>query len=68
MGMKCTSCETEVDYLNQEQADVMVSAVDGNWVVDLILKCPHCGCKYNTFVPVEDFTVYPEDNNERYSI
>ncbi len=53
MSLSCKRCKKEVNELDLEQASIM-QGHDGVWCVDLILKCPHCGQSYNTFVPTGD--------------
>ncbi len=53
MSLSCKSCKKEVNELDLEQANIM-QGHDGVWCVDLVLKCPHCGQLYNTFVPTGD--------------
>ncbi|MBL5859525.1 hypothetical protein JBO49_02720 [Serratia fonticola] len=60
MSLSCKSCKKEVDELDLEQANIMQDCDDA-WCVDLILKCPHCGQSYNTFVPTGDLvTIEPQ--------
>ncbi|MEC5344646.1 MULTISPECIES: hypothetical protein [Brenneria] len=66
MSLKCMACKKEIEYLNPEQSDITENAVDGGWVVDLILSCPCCGQKYNVFIPTGDFHLLAEDLCVKY--
>lgn len=51
MPVQCRNCKE--DFEIRGQLSVEVSYHD-DVVLDLILTCPHCGSRYNTFIDVKE--------------
>ncbi|HEA0272889.1 TPA: hypothetical protein RU627_001005 [Salmonella enterica] len=64
--LTCNHCRKETEYLDPVHANIIQSPVDDAWVVDLILACPYCGQKLNTFQAVMDFELLeaPDENDD----
>lgn len=64
MSLSCRRCDNQVDGLDVERSTI-IESFDGTWCVDLIVKCPHCGLLYNTFVPTSELQPLNGDDNEQ---
>ncbi|KFK92756.1 MULTISPECIES: hypothetical protein [unclassified Serratia (in: enterobacteria)] len=54
MPIHCTQCKQPVSQLNLKQADVVQTPEFSEWIVDLILVCPHCSQQYAAALPSGD--------------
>ena len=54
----CPSCHQPVDNFEFVSADTLIG-VEGEPVVDLQLRCPHCQAVLNMFPSITQFEVYP---------
>lgn len=50
MSITCISCHQATRHLNPTQADIIQQPESGEWGVDLLLACPHCGQRYSAWV------------------
>ncbi|PAV01637.1 hypothetical protein CBG25_15525 [Arsenophonus sp. ENCA] len=48
------SCHQATRQLNPAQAEITQQPESGEWGIDLILACPHCGQQYAAWVPNAD--------------
>lgn len=61
MALKCLVCKGEIEFLNPVRSDITEDSVNGGWTIDLILACPCCKRKYNTFIPTGELALLDED-------
>ncbi|MCC8457250.1 hypothetical protein C6H64_07535 [Photorhabdus luminescens] len=54
MKITCNHCKQPVEKMNLKQAEVIQTPEFGEWVVDLILVCPHCSQQYGVSVSTWD--------------
>lgn len=66
--LTCKQCKGEASHLNFVQANLLQSPIDGAWVVDLILACPHCGQQLNLLPEVMDFEALeaPDETEDEF--
>ncbi|MEN3257965.1 MULTISPECIES: hypothetical protein [Enterobacterales] len=50
MSITCISCHQATRHLNPTQADITQQPESGEWGIDLLLACPHCGQRYSAWV------------------
>ncbi|PAV04611.1 hypothetical protein CBG25_07155 [Arsenophonus sp. ENCA] len=50
MSITCISCHQATRQLNPAQAEITQQPESGEWGIDLILACPHCGQQYGAWV------------------
>lgn len=55
MSITCISGHQATNHLNPIQANITQQSESGEWGIDLILACPHCGRQYAAWVPNGDF-------------
>ncbi|CAH0393777.1 unnamed protein product [Bemisia tabaci] len=50
MSITCISCHQATRHLNPTQAEITQQPESGEWGIDLLLACPHCGQLYSAWV------------------
>ncbi|WP_339053121.1 hypothetical protein [Arsenophonus endosymbiont of Crataerina pallida] len=50
MTITCISCHQATNHLNPIQANITQQPESGEWGIDLLLTCPHCGQPYSAWV------------------
>lgn len=61
MTLKCMICKKPIKFLDPISSYITEGSVNGGWNIYLILACPCCKQKYNTFIPTGEFTLLDED-------
>ncbi|WP_291973640.1 hypothetical protein [Candidatus Symbiopectobacterium sp.] len=50
MSITCISCHQATRHLNPTHAEITQQSESGEWGIDLILACTHCGQQYGAWV------------------
>ncbi|BAN95351.1 hypothetical protein E05_30260 [Plautia stali symbiont] len=50
MSITCISCHQATRHLNPAQARIIQQPESGEWGIDLLLACPHCGQPYSAWI------------------